>query len=179
MYQGADPGAGWQMTDPIYGKTPTLGSCQPQIRRAVEKGDFIFSISGRMNKLQQYVVGGFEVDQKIHQLAAYERFPENRMVVSPQGLSGNIIIDKNGEQLPIDYHTNFQNRIDNYIIGCNPVVIESPDEVEKGRQQTIEVLNSIFSKREDSVFKIIGRCRKLDDQQVKDLVSWLEHLKMQ
>lgn len=178
MFSGADPAAGWEMTDPIYGKTPTLGSCVPNIRRVVEKGDFVFSISGRSKGVQQYVVGGFEVNEKINQLAAYQRFPQNRMNVNTEGkITGNIIIDEKGNHLPYDYHSNFKQRIDNYIIGCNPVIVEGDSEVERAREETINVLNSLFSKKENSVHKIIGRWRKLDEKQIKDLLSWLEHLK--
>src|ERR1700752_2054905 len=93
MFAGADPGVGWKITDPIYGKTPTLGACMPNIRKVVERGDYIFSVSGRVKDVKQYVVGGFSVDDKINALAAYSRFPENRMIVQPDGsLSGNIII---------------------------------------------------------------------------------------
>ena len=78
MFKGADPGAGWKMNDPIYGSKPTLGACMPQIRRAVQKNDHIFTISGRMTSVQQYIVGGFKVDEKINAIIARDRFPENR-----------------------------------------------------------------------------------------------------
>jgi 3-oxoacyl-[acyl-carrier protein] reductase len=66
MYQGADPGMGWKMTDPIYVPIPTLGACMPNIRRAVTLGDYVFSISGRVEGVKQYVVGGFAVEEKIN-----------------------------------------------------------------------------------------------------------------
>lgn len=59
MFKGADPSVGWSMTDPIYGKVPTMGACMPNIRRLVEKGDFIFSISGRVAAVKPHIVGGF------------------------------------------------------------------------------------------------------------------------
>ena len=156
MYAGADPGMGWEMTDPIYSKVPTLGACMPNIRKAVEIGDYIFSISGRMKDVKQYVVGGFAVDQKINALAAYERFPENRMEQTEQGLlKGNIIIDEEGNHLKYDYHTNFENRLDNYIIGKDPVLIEKPKQIEKAREETLDFLNHLFNKKEDSIHKKI------------------------
>jgi hypothetical protein len=79
MYGGADPDLGWQMTDPIFGKKPTLGSCVPNIRRAVVPGDHIFVISGKVAGVQQYVVGGFKVAEKISALTAFKRLPENRL----------------------------------------------------------------------------------------------------
>lgn len=178
MYQGADPGEGWEMTDPIYGKTPTLGACMPNIRRAVEKGDYIFSISGRVKNVNQYVVGGFEVDKKISALAAFKRFPQNRMKVEKDGkLSGNIIIDKNGKHLEFDYHTNHEKRIENYIIGKDPVIIEGEKQIRKAREKTLYMLNNLFGKKEDTINKIVGRWRKLDEMQIKDLISWMNQIK--
>jgi hypothetical protein len=63
MFRGADPGQGWHMTDPIFGKIPTLGACVPNIRRVVTSEDYIFVIKGqrvcdiigrwrRLNKVQ-------------------------------------------------------------------------------------------------------------------------------
>lgn len=178
MFAGADPDLGWKMTDPIYTKTPTLGSCVPNIRRVVEQGDYIFSISGRVKGFNQYVVGCFAVDQKINQLSAYQKFPQNRMKVDKEGtLSGNIIIDKDGNQLPYDYHTNLEKRIENYIIGKDPITIEGQKEVKKARQETIIMLNSLFNKKEESIHKIIGRWRKLDQSQINDLIGWMKQIK--
>lgn len=178
MFAGADPGTGWKMTDPIYGKTPTLGACMPNIRRAVEKNDYIFSISGRVESLQQYVVGGFQVDEKINALAAYKRIPENRMQIDPEGkLVGNIIVDSKGNHLNIDYHQNHEARIENYIIGKNPIAIESKDSIRRGRSETLEFLNELFERDEEKISKIIGRWRRLDERQIRDLVEWLETIK--
>jgi len=178
MFPGADPAEGWEMTDPIYGKTPTLGACMPNIRRAVEKGDYIFSVSGRVKNASQYVVGGFSVDEKINALAAFKRFPENRMKVSKDGLlTGNIIIDGNGKHLKFDYHSNHEKRIENYIIGKDPIVIEGEKRVQKAREETLYMLNTLFGKNEDAVHKIIGRWRKLDSMQIKDILSWMNQIR--
>ena len=59
MFAGADPGHGWTLTDPIFDKVPTLGACVPHIRRAVQEGDYIFAISGRVPGARQFIVGGF------------------------------------------------------------------------------------------------------------------------
>ena len=87
MFAGADPDKGWRMTDPILTPVPTLGACVPNIRRLVVTGDHIFVVSGRTRKVQQYVVGGFQVAEKIDALTAYHRFPENRMRPGPDGQS--------------------------------------------------------------------------------------------
>src|SRR5690348_15731702 len=100
MYEGADPGQGWTMNDPILDGKPTLGACMPNIRRSVDEGDYIFVVSGRVKNIRQFVVGGFQVEEKISTLAAYRRFPENHLAVENGQVVGNIIIDQNGKQHP-------------------------------------------------------------------------------
>lgn len=99
MYAGADPGHGWTLNDPIVGKAPTLGACVPNIRRNVKIGEWLFAISGRIKGAPQFVVCGFKVNEKIDQLAAFHRFPENRLHKSPTGqLLGNVIVNADGSQ---------------------------------------------------------------------------------
>lgn len=177
MYQGADPSVGWGMTDPIYGKVPTLGACMPNIRRAVERGDYIFSISGRVINVKPHVVGTFSVDAKIDALAAYQRFPGNRMIIDKDGkFRGNIIVDENGNHLEYDYHTNHQKRVENYIIGKDPIFFEKEEQIKRAKEETLYVLNNLFNKNEPSVSKVIGRWRKLDHAQVNDLLRWMNQI---
>jgi len=178
LYKGADPGMGFKLTDPVFGKVPTLGACVPNIRKHVEKGDFIFAISGKHPKVQQYVVGGFEVDKKIDALSAYYDLPENRLIKNADGsFSGNIIVDEKGEQLSYDTHSNFSRRTENYILGKKPIVIEKEIEIEKARMETINALNSIFQKEGESVFDIIGRWRKMNEKQVEEMIHFLQSFK--
>lgn len=180
MFKGADPGEGWEMTDPIFGKgkVPTMGACRPDIRRQVEPGDQIFVISGRSGGVRQYVVGGFAVGQKITQLVAYTRFPENRQHLGPDGHPlGNVIVLDDGTQNPIDYHGNFKNRLDNYLIGEDPVVLETPEEIRRGRAETLDALKEIFHRDGDTVFKVIGRGRRLNEEQVEQMRRWLSGIK--
>lgn len=178
MYAGADPGHGWIMNDPTVRKTPTLGACVPNIRRRVGIGDWVFAISGRVAGEQQFVVCGFRVNEKIDQLAAYARFPEHRLRRGPNGQQiGNVIVNADGSQHPNDKHTNFERRIENYIVGGESIVIESPGEIERGRAKTMATLNRIFGRQGNRVFDIVGRSRKMNAQQVEELRGWLESLK--
>ena len=178
MFKGADPSVGWKMTDPIYGKVPTMGACMPNIRRLVEKGDFIFSVSGRVATVVPHIVGGFQVDDKINALIAYKRFPDNRMVQKEDGgLAGNIIVDAEGNHLPFDYHDKFEKRLENYVVGKNALSFETLEQMNNAKKETVDILNEIFNKKEDSVSKIIGRCRKLDESQIKHLLDWMNKIK--
>jgi hypothetical protein len=145
----------------------------------VEPGDQIFVVSGRCSGAQQYVVGGFAVGGKITQLAAYSQFPENRQRRDEDGtLYGNVIVLPDGTQNPVDYHTNFKNRVDNYIIGQDPIVLETPDEVHRGRKETIAALKGILHVEGDSIFKLLGRGgRRLSGEQVEQMRRWLSGIK--
>src|SRR5258708_24473173 len=103
MYEGADPSRGWVMNDPTFRKSPTLGACVPNIRRAVSVGDHIFVISGRIKDERQFVVGSFERAEKINALAAYRRFPECRLKPHENGQGvENINVHTRGKQQPLD-----------------------------------------------------------------------------
>lgn len=177
MYEGADPGHGWVMNDPIFGEVPTLGACVPNIRRAVRVGDYIFVVSGRASGERQFVVGGFRVKEKIDALRAYRRFPENRLHLDDKGnLLGNVIVDGRGQHHPLDEHDNFERRIENYIVGADPVVLETPAQQRAGRHETIDFLSKLFDKKGERVHDVIGRHRKLDEKQVNQMLLWLKDL---
>lgn len=178
MYAGADPGHGWVLNDPIFGKTPTLGACVPHIRRKVEPDDYIFAISGRVKGERQFIVGGFKVAEKIDALTAFARFPEYRMLQAPDGsVRGNIIVGADGQHAPIDTHSNFESRVENYVVGRDPIVLETPVQFDKARKQTLEVLRQLFGKDGDRVFDVIGRHRRMDEDQVKRLLNWMQSIK--
>lgn len=177
MYAGADPSVGWVMNDPIFSKAPTLGACVPHIRRAVSIGDHIFVVSGRVPGQRQFVVGEFEVAEKINALAAYRRFPQNRLRPRESGqVLGNIIVDGHGKHHPLDDHTNFEARIENYVIGRQPIVLETPAQFRSAKEETIDMLSEVFQKKGHRVFDIIGRYRKMDESQVEQVRNWLKRL---
>lgn len=175
MFAGADPGSGWVMTDPMLGRPPTMGACMPNIRRAVVPGDHVFFISGRVDGVSQYVVGGFEVDEKIDALTAYNRFPQNRMRKEGDALRGNIVVREDGSKNPLDYHTNFSERVKNYIVGKDLTAIDGQTPVRNAREQTLPLLRDLFHKhRGDSVHSVLGRWRRLDEEQIRQLYRFIQ-----
>jgi hypothetical protein len=178
MYAGADPGHGWVLNDPIFAPVPTLGACVPNIRRNVEEGDYIFAITGRVAGQRQFVVGGFQVAEKIDALTAYNRFPEYRTRRLGDGsTAGNIIVDADGSQSRADHHTNFERRLDNYIVGADPRFLDKAAEYDRARDETLQVLGGLFGKSGNRVFDIVGRQRKMDADQVQELLNWIEAIK--
>lgn len=179
----ADPAKNRNLNDPIFRSPPTLGGCMPPMRRLVLPGDYVFVVSGTTKGVQQYVVGGFQVAEKIDALAAYKRFPENRLQRNDEGkLVGNILIDEAGNQHPLDTHkpTNFARRIENYLVGVNPVALETPAEVARSRSETLDRLSTILEKpRANRVIDVMGRWARLDEAQIEKTLDWLRGIKAQ
>ena len=178
---GADPQANGRLNDPILRGRASLGACMPNIRRLVERGDYIFVVSGKTSGVQQYVVGGFEVADKIDTLAAYQRFPENRLRLNDDGiLEGNIIVNADGSKHALDTHqvSTFDNRVKNWILGNNPVALESDREVELGRMQTLDKLSSILNKpKANRIIDVMGRWAKMNEAQTAEMLTWLKGIK--
>jgi hypothetical protein len=66
----------------------------------------------------------------------------------------------------------------NYVIGTNLLALTEDDEIERGRNQTLEALRDILHKNGSSPFKVVGRFgTKLDEKQILELRTWLASLK--
>lgn len=179
---GTDPGLKGNLNDPILSRRPSLGACMPNIRRLVTRGDHIFVVSGSVSGAQQYVVGGFRVEDKLDALAAYERFPENRLQLDSQGIvQGNIIINADGTQHALDHHdpASFEDRIKNYIVGSHPVALTTLAETALSRLQTLDKLATILQKpKANRVIDVMGRWARLNQDQVKEMLDWLRGIKL-
>jgi len=177
---GADPAARNNLNDPLFTRVPTLGACMPNIRRLVTRGDYIFVISGKVPGIQQYVVGGMRVAEKISALAAYKRFPENRLRLDDKGLlQGNVVIDSRGQKHPLDTHdaSTFANRVKNFVVGDQSVALKTAREVEIGRAQTLPKLSQILDRRGNRIIDVVSRWSKLDERQIGEMVDWLKGIK--
>jgi len=180
---GSDPGMNRPLVDPVLraGARPTMGTCRPDLRRLVSLGGQIFVVSGSLGKnVQQYVIGGLEIKDKLSsQLAAYDKYPEHRLRFDESGRRlGNIIVTADGQHHPDDDHNNFDTRIQNYLIGTNPVVLETEREVALGREHSVDILARVFDRPGATrVREVIGRMRKLTDDQAGRLREALLQLK--
>jgi hypothetical protein len=179
----SDPGAGRPLVDPVIGRgvrRPTMGTCRPDLRRQVRPGDRIFVISGTIRGVSQYIIGGFDVSDKLSdQIEAYEQFPEHRLQCDEHGNKfGNIIVTANGEHDPRDHHGGFEQRIKNYLIGENQIVLETEREVKLGRERSPIILGDLFGRQDvQKVRDVVPRYRKLTDMQSDRLVEALQNLK--
>lgn len=177
---GCDPVEGKHIKDPYLGPKPSLGACRPDIRKRLQKGDQVFVVSGKVRGVAQVILGGFEVAEKISAIEAYERFPEQRLRQLPDGqVTGNVIVNAKGEQHVLDHHdTNtFDRRIEDYLVGTNPIALLTPEEIAMGRLWTLEILRDVFEKKGDSVREIIGRASNMTEKQVYKLRTVLEVMK--
>jgi hypothetical protein len=176
---GYDPQLGKHVKDPYLGPKPTLGACRPDVRKKLKEGDHLFVISGRIAQANQYIMGGFEIDAKISALEAYKRFPELRLRQRDDGqLTGNIIVDEQGSQHPLDDHNSFNKRIENYVVGRNLLALDQPEEILRGRKETLDILQEIMQKRGSSPIEVVGRWGSLlQEDQIYLLREWLKTIK--
>jgi len=177
---GCDPVKGKHIKDPYLGPKPSLGACRPDIRKRVQKGDHVFVVSGKVPGFSQVVLGGFEVAEKISAIEAYERFPEQRLRLLPNGeVTGNVIVSAEGKQHALDHHDRrkFDQRIENYLVGTNPIALLTLEEIEEGRLRTLEILQEVFGKNGDSIREIMGRNRNMTEIQVDKLRKLLDEVK--
>ena len=177
---GCDPVEGKHVKDPYLGENPSLGGCRPDIRKLIQKGDNIFVVSGKVRGIAQVVLGGFEVAEKISAMEAYERFPEQRLQLRPDGqVTGNVIVNSINEQHELDHHKieTFDRRAENYIVGTNPIALLTLEEITEGRERTLEILRDVFDPKGNSIREIMGRHRKLTEKQVLKLRAHLNDVK--
>ncbi len=85
-------------------------------------------------------------------------------------------MDEGGEHHPLDYHSEFEKRIENYIVGDNPVYLDNPEAIDRARHETLPFLSGLFHKEGNRVFDVVGRWRRLDEQQVDQIRQWLSGL---
>jgi hypothetical protein len=175
---GYDPEQGKHVKDPYLGACPTLGACRPDIREQLHEGDHIFVVSGKVQGVDQFVMGGFEIAEKITASEAYYRFPHLRLSKAEDGqITGNVIVNAFGTQHELDHHNSFERRIQNYIVGTNPIVLSTAAEMVEGRRQTLEILQDVFQKKGETPRAIIGRCSNLTERQIEKLRGHLHALK--
>ncbi len=179
---GYDPEHGKHVKDPYLGDVPSLGACRPDVRRVVKPGDHVFAISGKVPGHSQFILGGFEVAEKISAMDAYRHYPEQRLSRRDDGeIAGNVIVDVRGRKHRLDHHKAgkaFQRRISDYLVGCNPVALVTPAEIARGRRETLDVLARVLGKLGSSPFDLLGRSAKtLTEPQVRLLLEWLFSVK--
>lgn len=174
---GYDPQFGKHIKDPYLGPNGSLGACRPDIRRQVKVGDHIFVISGKLPNVRQFVMGGFEVVQKIDARQAYQMFPDQRLHLREDGqLTGNVIVDASGAQHQLDDHNpaTFAKRVSNYIVGGNSIALVKAKEIALGREQTLDALREILKKNGGSPWEIVGHYgSQLTEEQVNQIREWL------
>lgn len=175
-----DPVEGKHVKDPHLGKNPSLGACRPDIRKQVQKGDHVFVVTGKVPGVAQVLLGGFEVEEKINAMEAYERFPEQHLRQLPDGqVTGNVIVNADGKQHKLDHHDKdtLDRRIENYLVGTNPIALLTLEEIAEGRARTLEILRDVFGIKGNSIRDLMGRHRNLSDRQIEKLRVHLEEVK--
>lgn len=176
---GYDPQKGRYIKDPYLDGQPTMGACRPDIRKSLKVGDSIFLVSGGVPEFKQFVIGCFDIEKKLTMQEAYKYFPEQRLHLREDGQkAGNVICDAKGHQNPLDDHSNFAGRLSDYIVGGNEIILRTDEEIAAGREQTMDILRSVFNKVGSKPFDILGRAApRLNGKQIDKLKTWLESIK--
>src|SRR5260370_12562936 len=145
---GYDPALDKHVKDPYMGTCPTIGECRLDIREKLKIGDHIFVICGKLKDVNQFVMGGFEIAEKISAREAYDRFPELRLRRLKDGqLTGNVIVNAAGQQHKLDDHKSFARRVLNYVIGRNLLSLSTEAEIAQGRIHTLDALCDILQRK--------------------------------
>jgi hypothetical protein len=64
------------------------------------------------------------------------------------------------------------------VIGKNPLILSTLEEIAEGRRQTMEALCDILQARGDTPIEVVGRWgKKLTERQILQLREWLASLK--
>ena len=152
---GYDPTKGKHVKDPYLEGEPSLGACRPDIRKKLSVGDHVLTVSGKVPGVNQFVMADFEVARKLHALEARKEFPQQRLRLREDGqLTGNVIVTAGGKQHRLDGHKTktFTDRLPNYLVGRNAIILSTEEEVERGRRETMDALQEIREEeREDSI----------------------------
>jgi hypothetical protein len=88
-----------------------------------------------------------------------------------------VLVNAAGTQHELDHHKSFERRIENYVVGKNPIVLSTAAEVAEGRRQTLEILQDVFQKQGKTPRAIIGRCSNLTEKQILKLRALLDAVK--
>jgi hypothetical protein len=176
---GYDPQLGRHVKDPYLGDKPSLGACRPDFRRQLKIGDYVFTVSGKVPGAPQFLMGGFEVAAKVHANDAFRMFPEQRLHRLRNGqLDGNVIVNGRGSRHRLDNHDGFERRLDNYIVGKNPIALSTPEEIDQARKETLDVLRDVLLRDGKTAHEVITRFgRTLTAEQVQTLLVWLRGIK--
>lgn len=140
-------------------------------------GDMIFVVSGKVSGAQQYIIGGLEVSEKISALEAFDRFPDLRLHNDAEGyVVGNVVCDQTGSQHYLDHHIDFAKRVDDYIVGRNPINLIGDSVVSAARAQSLDFLKALLGKNAETPYGVMGRASRLNSTQTEEMVRWLRSI---
>lgn len=90
-------------------------------------------------------------------------------------MRGNVIVDGRGGQHALDTHSpaEFSKRTANFVVGNEPIVLETPRQKALARKKTDAELSRLFLVQGERPIEIMGRMKKLNEAQVEGLLIWL------
>jgi len=181
VVKNLDPNLGPVDTDPhFWNDPPTWGICRADIRRNVEKQDYVFFTSSASgSNFPQMIFGYMKIKKVIDHHKAFIEFPQKRMRVGAK-INGNVLVDCSGNYHPGDlgaHEDRFPEFVKHYAVGFKGQSrMLSLDEIRAKAPQFVPTLQKIFGTTKSKAHRIIGQGgRKMTYQQTQDLLTWLNH----
>lgn len=157
-------------------KPYTWGICRPDLRPAVNPGDYVFFVTPKKSQ-PQMIYCYLKVKEKITHSEAFAR-PELEKKRMTKNSGGNIIVDSQGKYNKYDggrHKDRFARIKEHYVIAD----MNSSEVLSEGKKtmlapKFLEKLNQVLGKNNGSIFEAISRKgRRLKDTQVENLLEWL------
>ena len=173
-------GGAWIDNDPhFWTEPPTWGICRNDLRRAANRGDYIFFVLPRRGRHPQMIFAYMRIaEDKITHLAAYHRKDLRSKRMGNKNPNGNILVDASGRynRFDVDVHKQQFDRMKNeYAIGDPSMSRMLTDRAIRFlAPQFLSKLSSIIGTSGSRAIDIISRRgRQLNQHQIQLLLSWL------
>jgi len=169
----------WVDNDPhFWTSPPTWGICRNDIRARAKQGDVIFFVLPRRCRHPQMIFGYLTIAEIVTHAEAFKRPDLRSKRMGPKIPNGNIIVDANGGYNRYDDNAHlhkFQKIRHHYAIGTEAGSrMLTHEEIRRKAPTFLTTLSAILNRRGTRPFDVISRAgQKLDEKQVKDLISWL------
>ena len=167
--------------DPHIWKKPyTWGICRPDMRKVVQKGDYVFFVLGKESNLHQMIFAYILVDEIItHEEAFHRRSLRRKRMTGKKNTEGNIIVNADGSYNKNDkgrHFSKFEKIKNEYVIAnmkCSRVL--NPAYIKSKSPDFMNILRTIFGKNgviPNDIISTKGKWR-MSEGQVNQLLKWL------
>ena len=169
----------WIDNDPhFWTSPPTWGICRNDLRAKADPGDVIFFVLPSRGRHPQMIFGFLKIAEIISHKEAFARVELECKRMGSKMPNGNIIVDARGRYNRFDggaHHHKFEKIKLHYAIGDESGSrMLTAAEIQHFLPTFIPTLSSVLRVNGTRAIELISRKgRRLDDRQVRELLSWL------